>query len=106
MIQLIALIIFLLSCLGIFFIFFKKVPTLVQLPHNGSLGFKKHKLIARLEQKIKHHHFHLFQKQMLLHRILSFSKVWTLKIETKIDQLLQGIRKNAQELDRKMKRKR
>ncbi len=105
MVQIIALVIFIISVGGIFFILGKKVPALVQLPHNGSLGFKKHKLIADLETKIKAHHFHLLKKQMWLHKLLSFIKVLILKIETKIDHLLQGIRKNAQELDKKMKGK-
>jgi hypothetical protein len=105
MIELIALIIFIVSLLGIFFIVGKKVPVLVKLPQHGHHGIKKHALIVKIENKIKHHHFHLFEKQMLLHKILSFVKVWTLKIERRIDTLLHGIRKKAQELDKKHKGK-
>ncbi len=105
MIQLIATIIFLGSILGIIIILYRKVPALVKLPQNGSYGFKKHEFIVNIENRIKHHHFYLFEKQMLLHKILSFFKVWTLKIETKIDHLLRGIRKKAQLLDKEGKKK-
>ncbi|MDO8486180.1 MAG: hypothetical protein Q7S77_00575, partial [Candidatus Staskawiczbacteria bacterium] len=100
MIQLIALIIFLVSTLGIIFILFKKSPELVKLPQNGSSGIKKHKIISDIEDKIRHHHFHLFEKQMLLHKFLSWIKVMTLKTEVKIDVLLHGIRKKAQQIDK------
>ena len=105
MIQLIALIIFVISAIGIAFILGRKIPVLIKLPQHGSVGFKKHKIIADLESKIKAHHFHLFEKQMLLHKILSFVKIWTLKAENKIDQSLHIIRKKAQELDKKSKGK-
>ncbi|MBI3631783.1 MAG: hypothetical protein HY219_02880 [Candidatus Staskawiczbacteria bacterium] len=100
MIQLIAFIIFLVSTFGIVFILSKKAPVLVKLPQNGSLGFRKHKIILELENKIRHHHFHLFKKQMLLHKFLSWIKVATLKTEIKIDNLLHGIRKKAQQIDK------
>ena len=86
-------------------ILLRKAPLLAKLPSNGHHGFKKHHLIVKLENKIKAHHFHLFEKQMLLHKILSFIKVWTLRIETKTDTLLHGIRKKAQELDKEMRKK-
>ena len=105
MIQLIAFIIFSVSVLGIVFILLKKVPVLVGLPKNGHHGFKKHESIAALEKKIKDTYFHLFSKKMLLHRILSKLRIWALKAERKIDVLLHGIRKEAQELDKKFKKK-
>ncbi len=83
----------------------KKIPVLITLPQNGSHGFKKPAVVLRVQKKWNSVHFHLFEKQMLLHKVLSFIKVWTLKIETKIDQLLHGIRKKAQELDKKVKNK-
>ncbi len=84
---------------------YKKIPLLIGLPENGHHGFKKPEVIANLEKKIKDHHFHLFEKQMLLHTLLSKTKLWVLKAETKIDQLLHGIRKKAQELDKQVKGK-
>jgi len=81
------------------------MPELVLLPENGHHGFKKHELIVKLEKKIKDTHFRLFEKQMLLHRLLSWTKVFALRIETKVDHLLHGIRKKSQELDKKAKRK-
>lgn len=103
MLQLIISIIFIVSFVGVLFILTTKIPVLVSLPKNGTTGLKKPKLIAKLEKDIKAKHFHFFEKQMLLHKTLSLVKVWTLKAETKIDHLLHGIRKKAQELDRKKK---
>ncbi len=100
MIQLIALITFLVSLSVIIFILYKKIPTLVSLPQNGHHGFKKHELIVKVENKIKDTYFHFFSKQMLLHKILSKFRLWVLKTEKKIDELLHGIRKKAQELDK------
>ncbi len=105
MIQLIAIIIFLSSMLGIIFIMSRKIPVLIQLPQNGHHGIRKPKLISQIQERVKHHHFHLFEKQMLLHKILSWIKILILKTETKIDTLLHGIRKKAQELDKEIKKK-
>jgi hypothetical protein len=105
MIQLIASIIFIGSLLGMAVILASKMPALVQLPKNGHHGFKKHGFIVKIENRIKHHHFHVFKKQLWLHKLLSFVKVWTLKTETKIDHLLHGIRKKAQQLDKELKKK-
>ncbi len=105
MLELVAFIIFMVSTLGIIAILCSKVPQLVKLPQNGTIGFRKHELVARVEKKIKDTHFHLFEKQMLLHKILSFAKVYALKAETKIDALLHKIRKDAQQLDKKAKEK-
>ena len=101
MAQLISFIIFIVSVLGIFFILYKKIPVLIQLPRDGSNGFKKPEFIFNIEKKIKERYFHFFEKQMLLHKILSKFRVWTLKIERKIGELLHGIRKKAQKLDEK-----
>ncbi len=106
MIQFIIFIIFLISLAGIAFIVGKRLPELAKLPQNGHHGFRKPRLVAKVQAKIQHHHFRLFEKQMLLHKILSFVKVLTLKLETKVDHLLHGIRKKAQELDKKVKNKR
>ena len=106
MIQLIALIIFLVSVAGVVVMLGKKVPVLVRLPQNGHHGLKKPEAISRLQKKIKEHHFHLFEKQMLLHTLLSKFRVWIMKMERYIGGLLMNIRKRAQELDREVKKKR
>ena len=105
MAQLIALIVFVISVIGIIVILAGKIPSLVALPQNGHHGFKKHPLIVDAENKIKDLHFHFFEKQLWLHKLLSWLKVLVLKIETRIDHLLHGIRKKAQELDKKAKKK-
>ena len=78
---------------------------MVELPKNGHHGFEKPEFISNVEKKIKERHFHFFEKQMLLHKLLSKSRVFILKIEKKIDTILSSIRKKAQELDKKVKNK-
>lgn len=106
MVQLIAFIIFLVSTLVVAFMLVKKIPVLAELPQNGHHGIKKPAVVADIEKKVKDFHFHFFKKQMLLHKVLSFSKVWILKIENKIDVLLHGVRKKSQEVAKETKRKR
>lgn len=103
MIQLIAFIIFLISVAGFTVILAKKIPVLTQLPENGHHGLKKHESIVRLEKKLRGLHFDFFHKQIWLQKLLSKSRVWILKAERKIDVLLHGMRKKAQELDKKKK---
>ncbi len=105
MVQLIAFIIFIISILAVTFILYKKIPLLVGLPKNGEHGLKKPGFLSKIEKKIKAHHFHFFKKQMLLHKLLSKTKIWVLKAETKIDNTLHGIRKKAQEIDKEIKGK-
>jgi len=100
MFELIATIIFILSLCGIFVIVFRKAPVLATLPKNGTMGFKKHRVVSDIEKKIKSVHFDLFVKQLLLHKTLSWVKVMTLKIETRLDAVLHRIRKKAQEIDK------
>ncbi len=104
MLQLIAFIIFLGSVLSIAFILFKKAPVLAGLPKNGHHGFKKPELVDKIHKKTKAWHFHFFEKQMLLHKLLSWTKIVTLKMERWLDHLLSGIRKKAQELDKQVKK--
>ena len=101
MVQLIVFIIFIISFGGLVFILYRKIPVLIELPQNGHHGIKKPELIKKIEKKLKEHHFNIFEKKAPLHKLLSKTKCWILKTETKIDHLLHGIRKNAQELDKK-----
>jgi len=103
MIQLIALIIFFISVAGFAFVLARKIPALNQLPENGDHGFKKHESIVRLEKALKNLHFDFFHKQVWLQKTLSKLRVLILKAERKIDTLLHGMRKKAQELDKKKK---
>jgi hypothetical protein len=100
--NLIISIIFILSFGGVFFILARKLPSLAALPQNGTTGIKKHKVIQGAESRLKSFSVY-FEKQILLHKTLSFVKVMTLKIETKVDHLLHSIRKKAQEIDKKNK---
>ena len=105
MIEIIVFIIFLLSIAGITFILYRKIPVLVVLPKNGHHGFKKPEFFSNIEKKLKKHHFHFFEKQMLLHKFLSKIMVLVLKLERKISEHLHGIRKKAQDLDKQVKKR-
>lgn len=104
MVEIIVAIIFVISLAGLIFIAVKKIPILVGLPENGSTGIKKHRFILTLEEKVKDFAV-AFEKQIYLHKILSWIKRITLKMEVKIDRLLHGIRKKAQAVDREIKSK-
>jgi len=105
MIQLIFFIIFIISVSGIIFILYKKIPVLIELPKNGHHGFKKPEFVMNLEKKVKEKHFHFFEKQMLLHKLLSKFRILILKVEKRIDIILSSIRKKAQDIDKKVKNK-
>lgn len=100
MVQLAATIIFIISALVASFILYRKIPALVQMPKKGDTGLREHYLILGIENKIKDI-YTAFQKQIFLHKLLSRAKCWIIKIEVKIDYLLHGIRKKAQEVDKK-----
>jgi hypothetical protein len=100
LIETIVLIIFVCSLGGVLFILARKTPVLNSLPRNGSTGIRKHQIILNAENKIKSI-FVFFEKQIFWHKFLSWVKVMTLKIETRIDVLLHKIRKKAQQIDKK-----
>jgi len=104
MLQLIILIIFVLSAGGVIFILARKMPAIKSLPHNGTTGIRKHRIISAIEVKIKDIIVY-FEKQIFLHKLLSWVKIMTLKIETKVDHLLHRIRRNAQQVEKKHKEK-
>ena len=87
------------------FSLYRKIPVLLKLPQNGHHGIKKNKVIANIENRVKSHYFHFFEKQMLLHTFLSKFRILILKTERFIGDHLHGIRKKAQELDKKAKDK-
>ena len=101
MVELIILIIFILSLGGAILILVRKIPALSALPHNGTTGIKKYRIILNTENKIKDI-LVFFEKQIFLHKLLSWVKVMTLKIETKVDTLLHNIRRKAQQVDKKI----
>ena len=98
-IELIATIIFVLSFGGVVLILVKKLPTINTLPQNGTTGIKKHQYILEFENKIKGILISI-EKQVLLHKILSWVKVITLKVEIRVDKLLHKIRRKAQQVDK------
>lgn len=104
MLELIFFIIFILSFGGVVFILARKMPVLNALPYNGTTGIRKHQVISNVESRIKEIAVY-FQKQIFLHKLLSFVKVMTLRIETRVDHSLHKIRKKAQQIDKEKKTK-
>ena len=100
LIQTIALAIFLSSLTGVSLILARKVTVLNSLPQNGTTGIRKHRIILDIENKFKEILLS-FEKQIYFHKFLSFIKVLTLKIETRVDIMLHRIRKKAQQIDKK-----
>jgi len=100
MIELIIFVIFILSFAGLLFIFWRKMAVVNSLPSNGTTGIRKHRIILDIENKIKNV-FVFFEKQIFMHKFLSWVKIMTLKIETRVDHLLHKLRKKAQEADKK-----
>ena|SRR5581483_4206535 len=96
MIQLIAGIIFLVSVAGIAFLVVKKMPQVAQVSERGTMTFKKGGWVVNLEKKVKDAYVHFFEKQIPLHKFLSFLKVLILKTERRVDHWLHGIRKKSQ----------
>jgi len=99
-IESIVFIIFICSLGAILLILIRKIPVLNTLPQNGNAGIRSHKIISNVENKIKKV-LVFFEKQIFMHKLLSWVKVMTLKIETKVDAGLHKIRKKAQQIDRK-----
>lgn len=104
MIELIALIIFIISIGAVALVLARKIPVLVQLSQNGSTGIKEHRIFLRVEEKIKSIVL-IFEKQKMLHKLLSLAKVVILKIEIKIDHLLHSLRRKAKEQKEKENKK-
>ena len=102
MLELIFSIIFVFSVGGVLFILARKIPALSTLPQNGSTGIKDHRVVLSVGNKIKEVSV-LFEKQIFLHKFLSWVKIMTLRVETKIDSSLHKIRKKAQQVDKKKK---
>lgn len=104
MIELIISIIFFASFAGVIFILARKIPVLNTLPQNGSTGIKKHQIVLEAENKIKDFLLAV-EKQIFLHKLLSWVKCLTIKAEVRIDNLLHNIRKKAQKIDKDLKDK-
>ena len=102
--ELIFLIILVCGLAGALFILFRKMPMLNSLPQNGSIGIRKHRIILDIEAKIKDVSL-FFEKQIFLHKFLSWIKVATLKVETRVDVLLHKIRRKAQQIEKEKKDK-
>ena len=96
-------IIFVLSFGGVIFILVHKIPVLNSLPQTGNAGIREHRFILNIENKIKDFLVY-FEKQILLHKFLSWIKVMIMKIETKVDVRLHKVRKKAQQTRKESKK--
>jgi hypothetical protein len=103
MLELIIFIIFVISLSGVVFILYRKIESLNSLPKNGTTGLKNYKIVSSIDNKVKEISI-FFKKQIFLHKLLSWTKIIVLKIETKIDILLHRIRKKAQQVEKENKK--
>ena len=99
MLEFVVSIIFVLSLGGVSLILVKKIPKLSSLPYDGSTGIKKHRIILNIEERLKRAMAYV-ENQIFWHKLLSWVKVMTLRIETRVDTLLHKIRKKAQLADK------
>jgi hypothetical protein len=104
MAELFFLIILVISFGGIAFIAWRHLNDLNALSKNATHGIKKHRIILDMEDKLKDI-FLVVEKQVYLHKFLSWIKSIILKLEAKIDYFLHNIRKKAQQVDKKRKEK-
>jgi len=100
----IILVIFICSLGGVLLILARKVPVLNSLPQNGTTGIRKHQIILDIENRFKEILIS-FEKQIFFHKFLSWVKIMTLKIETRVDIMLHKIRKKEQQIDEDLKEK-
>lgn len=91
-IESIILAIFVLSFGGVIYILVKKMPEVSLLPQNQGVGIREHKIFLGFENRLKGF-INFFQKQIFFHKLLSWVKVITLKIEVRVDKMLHKIRK-------------
>ncbi len=100
---LIATIILIISLLGILIILFRKTSILTKLPEiQGTLyQGEEENLTSKLKEKIENN----FSQEKILQKILSWFRILVLKVERKIDKLLQSLRKKSKEKQKKKKEK-
>jgi len=104
MAELFFLIILIVSFGGMAFIAWRHLNDLNALPKNADYGIKKHRIILDIEDKTREIFF-IIEKQIYLHKFLFWVKSIILRLESRIDYFLQNIRKKAQQVDKKRKRK-
>jgi len=100
MIELIIFIVLVVSLVGALIILLRKLSALLLLPQNGSHDVPHDHIIVKTKNKVKEFFIYI-EKQIFLHKLLSWLKVIILKVERRIDNLLHGIRKKAQQVDKK-----
>ena len=97
------LIIFIISLGGVALILARKIPHLVELNLKSGSSLQKNILILGVQNRVKDF-FIFFEKQLLTYKVLSWSKIAILKIETHIDALLHKARAKAQQKSRNSKK--
>ena len=74
-----------------------KLPAVFSLPQNGQPKIQDHKIFFHLKERAKNVLL-AFEKQVFLHKALSWVKIMTIRLETKIDRLLHKIRRRNQKM--------
>ena len=96
MADLIALVILFLSILGMGIILFRKIPALVELPEVSTRANLKKRFLVAMEKSIVSTPIRNFSTEVFLQKILSRIRVLTLKIDNRVSNWLQRLRKRNQ----------
>ena len=96
--ELIAIVIFIVSCLGLFFIILKKIPRLLELPEMLSVArVEDEKFFSEIGKNIKNFPvFKDFSFNVFLQKTLSRMRILVLKIDNKTFNWLQRLREKSQ----------
>lgn len=95
MIELISLMVFLYSLVGIIVIIYKKIPLLKNMPKAETVNFNWKNIFSKL-QNSSFWEKSYFNINVFLQKTLSKIKILTLKIENKVSLLLQKLREHSQ----------
>jgi len=100
MLELIILIIFLIGLTGMGVIIFRKIPALVELPE---AEIKRSRIFRRFKHKIKNNGAikSFSSKELLLQKILSKFRIFTLRTDKKTSNLLAKLRQKSIENKKK-----
>ena len=91
MLEIIAIIIFLISVGGIALIIYRKIPLLLQLPKTKEVSQPEDSFVLQLKESAKE----MIPDKKNLQKILSKIRILTLKAEKFIDTILQKLRKKS-----------
>ncbi len=101
MIEIIFIIVFLISLIGIGMILFQKIPFLLELPEDKSVEFNWKELLVKTKRVLP---FKNFSLEKYFQKVLSKIRILTLKIDNKTSSYLQKLREKTKKKQVKEKK--